>query len=99
MKGRILVVDDERLIRTSLERALAALGHEVASADSIAAATATLARTRFDAMVLDLKLPDGSGLDLVRRIAAESPETKVVVITAHGTVDVAVEAMKLGAFD
>jgi DNA-binding NtrC family response regulator len=99
VKAQLLVVDDERLIRTSLERALARLGHDVEAADSIAAATAALARKRFDAAIIDLKLPDGSGLDLVRRLAAESPDTKVVVITAHGTVDNAVEAMKLGAFD
>jgi DNA-binding NtrC family response regulator len=99
VKARLLVVDDERLIRTSLERALSALGHDAEAADSLAAASAALARTRFDVVILDLKLPDGSGLELVRRLGAESPETKVVVITAHGTVDAAVEAMKLGAFD
>ena len=99
MRARVLVVDDERLIRGSLERALESSGHQAEAADSIAAAGAALGRTRFDLVIADLKLPDGSGLELVRRIAAESPETKVVVITAHGTVDVAVEAMKLGAFD
>ncbi|HXU69945.1 MAG TPA: sigma-54 dependent transcriptional regulator [Polyangia bacterium] len=99
MKAHVLVVDDERLIRTSLERALAGLGHETEAADSLAAATGALTRTRFDLVVLDLKLPDGSGLDVVRRLAVEAPETKVVVISAHGTVDIAVEAMKLGAFD
>ena len=99
MKAQLLVVDDERLIRTSLERALAGLGHDAEAADSVAAATAALQRKRFDLAVIDLKLPDGSGLELVRRIATESPETKVVVITAHGTVDAAVDAMKLGAFD
>jgi len=99
VKAQLLVVDDERLIRTSLERALAALGHDVEAADSVGAATAALQRTRFDAVVVDLKLPDGSGIELVRKLGAESPETKVVVITAHGTVDAAVEAMKLGAFD
>ncbi len=99
MKAHVLVVDDERLIRTSLERALAGLGHHAEAADSLAAATAALARKRFDLVVIDLKLPDGSGLDVVRRLGAEAPETKVVVISAHGTVDLAVEAMKLGAFD
>jgi two-component system, NtrC family, response regulator AtoC len=99
MKAQILVVDDERLIRTSLERALAGLGHQAESADSVAAALAALARKRFDLVVLDLKLPDGGGVDVLRRLGAEAPETKVVVITAHGTVDSAVEAMKLGAFD
>ncbi len=99
MKAQVLVVDDERLIRTSLERALASLGHQAEAAETVATATAALARKRFDLVVVDLKLPDGSGLEVVRRLGLESPETKVVVITAHGTVDAAVEAMKLGAFD
>jgi two-component system response regulator AtoC len=99
VKAQALVVDDERLIRTSLERALDGLGLKAEAADSVAAAIAAVCRTRFDLVILDLKLPDGSGLDVVRRIAADSPETKVVLITAHGTVNVAVEAMKLGAFD
>jgi DNA-binding NtrC family response regulator len=99
MKAQVLVVDDERLIRTSLERALSGLGHQAEAADSIAAALAALSRKRFDLVVLDLKLPDGSGVDVLRRITAESPESKVVVITAHGTIENAVEAMKLGAYD
>jgi two-component system response regulator AtoC len=99
MKAHVLVVDDERLIRTSLERALGSLGHQVDAADSVAAALAALARKRFDLVVLDLKLSDGAGLEVLRRIVPESPETKVVVITAHGTVETAVEAMKLGAYD
>jgi DNA-binding NtrC family response regulator len=99
MKAQILVVDDERLIRSSLERALAGLGHQSEPADSAAAALAALARRRFDVVVLDLKLPDGSGLDILRRIVAEAPDTKVVVITAHGSIETAVEAMKLGAYD
>jgi len=99
VKAHVLVVDDERLIRTSLERALAGLGHETEAADSLAAATGALTRTRFDLVVLDLQAARRSGLDVVRRLAVEAPETKVVVISAHGTVDIAVEAMKLGAFD
>jgi two-component system, NtrC family, response regulator AtoC len=99
VKAQLLVVDDERLIRSSLERALSSLGHDTEAADSVATAAAALSRKRFDVVIVDLKLPDGSGLDLVKRITAESPETKVVVITAHGTVDAAVSAMKLGAFD
>jgi two-component system response regulator AtoC len=99
VKANLLVVDDERLIRTSLERALAGQGHHAEAADSVAAALAALSRRRFDAAVVDLKLPDGNGLELLKRMVAESPETKVVVITAHGTVETAVEAMKLGAYD
>jgi DNA-binding NtrC family response regulator len=97
--NQILVVDDERLIRVSLERALAGLGHAVQSVESLATAREAVARTRFDLVVLDLRLGDGNGLDLLRRLQREAPETKVVVITAHGSVDTAVEAMKLGAYD
>jgi DNA-binding NtrC family response regulator len=90
----ILIVDDEKLIRTTLERALSS--HKCETAGSLAEATAALQRTRFELVILDLKLGDGSGLELLRRIP---PDTKVVVITAHGSIESAVEAMKLGAFD
>ena len=99
MTAAVLVVDDERLIRGSLERALATQGHAAEVAESVAAALAAIARRRFELAIVDLKLPDGSGLEVVKRLGQESPETKVVVITAHGTVDNAVEAMKLGAYD
>jgi DNA-binding NtrC family response regulator len=99
VKAQVLVVDDERLIRSSLERALASLGHQADAADSVAGARAALSRRRYDLVVLDLKLPDGDGLDVLRAIVAESPETKVVVITAHGSIETAVQAMKLGAYD
>jgi DNA-binding NtrC family response regulator len=99
VKAQVLVVDDERLIRTSLERAFAASGHQAEAADSVASALVALQRKKFDLVILDLKLPDGQGTDVLKRIVAESPETKVVVITAHGTVTNAVEAMKIGAYD
>ena len=99
MKAQVLVVDDERLIRTSLERAFAASGHQAEAADSVASALVALQRKKFDLVILDLKLPDGQGTEVLERIVAESPETKVVVITAHGTVSNAVAAMKLGAYD
>ncbi len=95
----ILVVDDEKLIRSSLQRALTGLGLKAEAAGSLAEAQAALSRTRFDLVVLDLKLGDGDGLTLLRRLRAESPDTKVVVITAHGSVESAVEAMKSGAYD
>jgi DNA-binding NtrC family response regulator len=95
----MLVVDDERLIRGSLEKALAGVGHAVEGAASVEEALAAIARTRFDLCVLDLKLGGGDGMDVLRKLRADSPETQVVVITAHGSVEAAVEAMKLGAFD
>jgi DNA-binding NtrC family response regulator len=97
--AQVLVVDDEKLIRSSLERALAGLGYQAEAAESLAHANAAVTAKRFDLVVLDLKLGDGSGLALLRRLHAEAPETKVVVITAHGSIDLAVEAMKLGAYD
>jgi DNA-binding NtrC family response regulator len=97
--NQILVVDDEKLIRSSLERALSNLGHDTEAVDSLSAGHAAISRRRFDLVILDLKLGDGSGLDLLRRLTMEAPESKVVVITAHGSVDVAVDAMKLGAYD
>jgi DNA-binding NtrC family response regulator len=99
VKARTFIVEDERLIRTSLERALRDLGHTVESASTVEEAFSTLARVRFDLCILDLKLGGGSGLDVLRKLRAESPETQVVMVTAHGSVETAVEAMKLGAFD
>src|SRR5262249_42065777 len=99
MSAEILVVDDERLIRTSIERALLGIGYSAETADSIATTLAALSRKRFDLVILDLKLADGSGLEVLRRLQADAPDTKVVVITAHGTIETAVEAMKRGAFD
>ena len=99
MKGQILVVDDERLIRNSLHGALEQLGHQARVAGSLEEATQAVADARYDLVILDLKLGDGDGLDLLRRLRTEAPETKVVVITAHGSIEAAVAAMKLGAFD
>ncbi len=99
MKAQVLVVDDEPLIRNSLQKALASTGHAAESAESVVGALSILERKRFDLCVVDLKLGDGSGLDILRKLHADAPETKVVVITAHGSVDTAVEAMKLGAYD
>jgi DNA-binding NtrC family response regulator len=99
MKADILIVDDERLIRTSLARAVARMGHEAVVAGSLDEAQRAISGTRFDAVVLDLKLGSESGLTLLRDLREQYPTTKVVMITAHGSVETAVEAMKLGAFD
>ncbi len=99
MKARILIVDDERLIRSSLRRALESLGHEAEVAGSFEEARRALGGARFDLAILDLRLGDGSGLDLLKLLRTESPETKAVMISAHGSVEAAVSAMKLGAYD
>ncbi|HVM94817.1 MAG TPA: sigma-54 dependent transcriptional regulator [Candidatus Acidoferrales bacterium] len=97
--ARILVVDDEEGIRSFLAEALALDGHAVEQAGDGEEAWQRLARESFDLLVTDLKMPRLDGLELVRRVRAQQPETEVIVLTAHGTVSTAVEAMRLGAFD
>ena len=99
MSAQILVADDEALIRQSLRAALAQEGFNVSAAASGAEALQKFADQRPDVVVLDLVLGDLDGLDLLRRFREEAPDTKVVVITAHGSIESAVSAMKLGAFD
>ena len=98
--ARILVVDDEEGIREFVAEALELSGHEAQTADSGDAAARVLARRSFDLLFTDLKMPGTlDGIGLLRKVKAEQPHLEVVVLTAHGSVDTAVEAMKLGAFD
>jgi two-component system, NtrC family, response regulator AlgB len=96
---RVLVVDDEKNIRSTLALALEAAGCTVGLAATAESALAHLAREAFDLALVDLKLAEGSGLDLIPRLAAESPGLEIVVITAYATIDTAVEAMRRGAAD
>ncbi|MCS7313871.1 MAG: sigma-54 dependent transcriptional regulator [Bryobacterales bacterium] len=95
----ILVVDDDPGFRRLLETILSAEGHQVASAATVSEAMRACGFQRFDLVLCDLRLPDGDGLQVLRRFRELSPETPFVVITAYGTVPTAVEAMKLGAVD
>jgi two-component system, NtrC family, response regulator AtoC len=97
--ARILVADDEEGLREYIAEALASDGHAVTpAADGIEAAQ-RLARESFDLLLTDLRMPRMDGMTLLRRARTEQPDMEVVVLTAHGAVDTAVEAMKLGAFD
>ena len=97
---RILVVEDRDSLRRMLERALAGEGHQVvAVADAPAAAARLAAGERFELVLTDLRLPHGSGLDVLAATKRTLPETPVVVLTGFGTVAGAVEAMKRGAAD
>ena len=96
---RVLVVDDEEGIRTFIGEVLEGEGLRVTLAADGASAARLLDRESFHLMITDLKMPGLDGMSLLRKARAESPETEVVVLTAHGTVAGAVEAMKLGAFD
>ena len=96
---RILIVEDEKLIRWSIKSRLAEQDFAVSEAETGKQAFAALEQEDFDLLLLDFRLPDTTGLEILRRVHQESPETSVVMMTAYGTVESAVEAMKLGAFD
>ena len=97
--ARILVVDDEDDVRAFLSDTLEASGHDVEQAADGEIAYQRLSSRSFHVLVTDLKMPKMGGMELVRRLRKEQPELEVVVLTAHGSVAGAVEAMKLGAFD
>jgi DNA-binding NtrC family response regulator len=99
MSAHVLIADDEALIRQSLRTVLAQEGFEVAAAASGAEAWARFQEDRPDIVLLDLVLGDADGLDLLRRMRQEAPEAKVIVISAHGSIESAVSAMKLGGYD
>ena len=94
--ARILVVDDDEGVRTFLAEALEADGHVVRQAAGGAEGLRLLDAEGFHVLVTDLRMPRVDGMTLVRKAAAEQPELEVIVVTAHGTVETAVEAMKLG---
>lgn len=95
----ILVVDDEADLRELLDITIRRMGHEVVTAPSLAAARAALARTPFSLVLTDMRLGDGLGIELVRELAAAPQRIPVAVVTAYGSADNAVEALKAGAFD
>ncbi|HTQ77059.1 MAG TPA: sigma-54 dependent transcriptional regulator [Burkholderiales bacterium] len=98
-RRRVLVVDDEPDIRELLELTLVKMGLDVDSAGSVAEAKAQLRDARYVLCLTDMRLPDGEGLELVRHIAALPGDLPVAVITAHGSAENAVAALKAGAFD
>jgi two-component system response regulator PilR (NtrC family) len=98
-RPRALVVDDEPDIRELLAITLERMGIETVAAEDLGSARARLAEGGVDLCLTDMRLPDGNGIDLVRHVQRTSPATPVAVITAHGNVESAVEALKAGAFD
>ena len=96
--ARILIVDDEALVRWSLRERLTAEDYDVFEAGLASEALERLSTTELDLVLLDFKLPDGDGLTILKRVKELSAETQVIMITAFSTVENAVEAMKLGAY-
>ena len=100
MKASVLIVDDERVFRVLAEEALTSEGFEVRQAPNLAKARIELSRSQPDVVVLDRRLPDGDGLDLLReerRASGDSP--LFVVVTAYGDIQNAVDAVQAGAVD
>ena len=99
MSGRILVVDDELGIRRGCQRALGPEGYVVETAVSLQEGLQKINAEPYDLVLLDVMMPDGQGIDLLEPIHAQDPETVAIIITGYATVEMAVEAIKRGAYD
>ena len=97
--SRLLVVDDEPDLRTLYELTLLREGYDVETASCVDDARLTLSEHSFDAVITDMRLPDGTGLDVLRHLDSLGRREKAIVITAYGSAENAVEALKAGAFD
>lgn len=96
---KIIVLDDEMIIRKSLSEQLRKKRYSVATAGSISEAEDLLSKDHFDLMFVDVNLPDGSGMDFLKRFSEEPDAPMIVMISGYGSVESAVECMQLGAFD
>ncbi len=96
---RILFADDEAHLRDLMQMELPRLGHEVTVCPDGASALRALEKGPYDAALLDMKMPGLTGIEVLGKIKQISPETEVVILTGHATVDTAVQALRLGAFD
>lgn len=97
-RKKILVVDDEPSVTGSLELILSEAGYEVLTAHSVAAATGILKQTTVDLVITDLRLSDATGIDLTMHIKRTTPDVEVILMTAYGSIDVTIEAIKAGAY-
>ena len=95
----VLVVDDEPSIGKLLKKELSSPGRAMQTAETAHQAREMLRRSLYEVVILDLRLPDADGLDLLVEIRQHLPDIEVIIITGHGNIDSAVEAMKLGAYD
>ncbi|HEX6284780.1 MAG TPA: sigma-54 dependent transcriptional regulator [Pyrinomonadaceae bacterium] len=97
-RSRILVIDDEQSVTDALAFILTELGHHVDVARSGAKAKELLKGSAYDLVFTDLRLPDANGIDLLTLVKTDTPHTQVIVMTAHGSLEVTIEAIKRGAF-
>ncbi|MBZ0256814.1 sigma 54-interacting transcriptional regulator, partial [bacterium] len=99
MTPRLLICDDDADIVRLLEMHLSAKGHEVRTESCAAGLRQAMREEEFHAVLLDLCLPDGNGVELISELREVEPDLPVILITAHGSIEQAVEAMKAGAYD
>lgn len=97
--GNLLLVDDDTISTSRLARALEGQGFAVKPFETMAHAMASIDKNTPDFAVIDIRLPDGNGLDLVERLLSVNAEARVIVLTGYGNIATAVAAIKLGAFD
>ena len=99
MKKSLLVVDDDLPFRERLSRSMQKKGFEVDSADSFASAIEIIEKQNYDYAIVDMRLTDGSGLELIKKMQIKSPGTKSLLLTGYGNIATAVAAIKSGAID
>ena len=99
MNKKALIVDDEPDIRSLLEITLARMALDTESAENVTSAQKLIANNQYDLVLTDMNMPDGNGIELVSFIQQHTPQTPVAVITAYGSMDTAINALKAGAFD
>jgi CheY-like chemotaxis protein len=95
----VLIVDDEKNIRLALSRSLEILGVETESTQDGEEALAKLREKEFGLILLDIRMPGMDGMEVLRQVRESSPDIRIIILTAYGTIELAVEAMKLGADD
>ena len=99
MNKSLLVVDDDLPFRERLSRSMQKKGFEVDSADSYASAVEIIEKQNYDYAIVDMRLTDGSGLELIKKMQIKSPGTKSLLLTGYGNIATAVAAIKSGAID
>ena len=99
MNKSLLVVDDDLPFRERLTRSMQKKGFEVDSADSFASAVEIIEKQNYDYAIVDMRLTDGSGLELIKKMQIKSPGTKSLLLTGYGNIATAVAAIKSGAID
>src|SRR6476646_1831656 len=96
---RVLFVDDEKPLQDLLREELPRLGHEVTVCPDGRAALKVLEKGKFDAAILDLRMPGMTGIEVLEHLKQVSPDTEAVVMTGHASTETAIQAVRLGAFD